>query len=293
MTNIFLGKEKNMELGNRLRELRNAKNMTQKDLADMLFVTPQAVSKWESDSAEPSLDILGKIAAHFGVSVDYLIGKDVFGSEEAKDVAKVVVEKKVETGPVLAVCESCNTPIYNGNDIVRHSHRYGRGRSTSKVTCRACDEKARQVKLEYDKRLGKQNRVRSYWLSGIIAAIVLTLALVFTIPTADAGNIIIGVVISILSFTFASCLFLRNNFVGEMVGTIFDWGIVKFPGIIFELDLDGILWLLTVKLLFWIIGFIVAFAFLFLGVALGLAVSIFVYPFAIRKSILYPEIIND
>lgn len=59
---------------------------------------------------------------------------------------------------------------------------------------------------------------------------------------------------------------------------------VKFPGLIFSLDLDGIIWLLTVKLLFWIIGFVLSITFLTMGVALGMVLSVFIYPFALRNS---------
>lgn len=277
-----------MEIGIRIRELRLANNMTQKDLADILFVTPQAVSRWESNTAEPSLDIIDKLASHFDVSVDYMMGK---APQENKSVTPII-EKKVETRPVLAVCESCNTPLYSGNDIVRKSHTSGsRGqhRTHTRVICATCNEKQIKAQIEYAEMEGKKNRLRSFILGGLIAAAVLTLALLVTIPTGDAAIISGGVLVSILSFTLSGCLFLRNNFVGDMVGGIIDWGFIRFPGLIFTLDLDGIIWLLTVKLLFWAIGFIVAFAFLFLAVALGLAVSAFVYPFALRKSILRPD----
>lgn len=66
-------------------------------------------------------------------------------------------------------------------------------------------------------------------------------------------------------------------------------GFVKFPGLIFTLDLDGIAWLLTVKLLFWVLGFVLAALFFLLAVGLGLIVGIFVYPYALKKNIQHPE----
>jgi len=57
------------------------------------------------------------------------------------------------------------------------------------------------------------------------------------------------------------------------------------PGLIFTLDLEGIIWLLTVKLLFWIIGIVLATLTGILAVALGLVVSLFVYPYAIIENI--------
>lgn len=275
-----------MEIGSRIRELRNARNMTQKDLADLLFVTPQAVSRWEAGSAEPSLDMINKITTHFSVTVDYLLGK------ETQYVPKKTVpmtEKVIETRPVLAVCESCNTPLYEGRDIVRTTSHRARGGSTTHVICATCSEKKRKAQLEYSTQEGIKNRIRSYILGGIITAVVLAIALWIVIPTRDPMIITIGAVIGVLTFPFAGCLFLRNNFVGGMVGSIFDWGFIKMPGLIFSLDLDGIIWFLTVKLLFWILGVLVAVGFLLLGISLGLIVSVFVYPFALKKNYECPE----
>lgn len=46
----------------RLRELRHAKGISQQDLADVLHVTQQSIYKYETDKAEPDLDIVVEIA---------------------------------------------------------------------------------------------------------------------------------------------------------------------------------------------------------------------------------------
>ena len=91
-------------------------------------------------------------------------------------------------------------------------------------------------------------------------------------------------VIGILAFALISCLILDNNFVGDLLEEIFGWSFVTLPGLIFELDLDGILWFLTVKLLFWLLGFVLAIIFGILAIICGMVVSIFVYPFALYKN---------
>ena len=87
-----------------------------------------------------------------------------------------------------------------------------------------------------------------------------------------------------------SCLILGNNFIGDMILQIFSWGFVRFPGLIFTLDLDGIIWLITVKLLFWVLGFLLATLFGLLAIILGLALSVVVYPFALVKNIRNGEV---
>ncbi len=127
----------------------------------------------------------------------------------------------------------------------------------------------------------KTQRIYSFVFGGIAAAVLLVLGIIFTDGTT---GIIGSIVAAVAGFTLVSCLILDNNFIGEMIVEIFSWGFVRFPGLIFELDLDGIIWLLTVKLLFWIIGLILAVVFGLLAILLGGVLSIVVYPFALVKS---------
>lgn len=63
-----------MEVGNKIRFLREQRGLKQINLADALQVSPQAVSKWERDANYPDITILLKIAQFFDVSTDYLLG---------------------------------------------------------------------------------------------------------------------------------------------------------------------------------------------------------------------------
>ena len=62
-----------MNLGENIYLLRTQKNMSQGDLADLLEVSRQSVSKWENNSATPELDKLLKMSELFGVSLDELV----------------------------------------------------------------------------------------------------------------------------------------------------------------------------------------------------------------------------
>ena len=64
------------EFGERLKELRNEKGMTQKQLAAALNVSYNAVHCWESDKQEPSMSMLLTLSEFFEVSLDYLFGKE-------------------------------------------------------------------------------------------------------------------------------------------------------------------------------------------------------------------------
>ena len=62
-----------MEFNEKLQELRKHKGMTQEELAEALFVSRTAVSKWESGRGYPNIESLKAISKFFGVTVDQLL----------------------------------------------------------------------------------------------------------------------------------------------------------------------------------------------------------------------------
>ena len=62
-----------MELKDKLQQLRKQKGLTQEELAQKLYVSRAAVSKWESGRGYPSIDSLKAIADYFSVTVDELL----------------------------------------------------------------------------------------------------------------------------------------------------------------------------------------------------------------------------
>lgn len=272
-----------MALADKLKEFRTNTKLTQKDLADKLFVTPQAVSRWENGEVEPSISMLEKIADIFGVSLNELIGKELPKQEE-KEVIKTVEN---ESKHVLAVCEVCNKPIFEPYKIVRGTHIRGR-HHVSWVHCSDCEAKAKAARKAEQMAKATSNRTKSFWWGGIAGVISLTIGLITQIPTGVVENIVLAAIIPVVIFTFVSCLFLDNNFVGDVTENIFSFGFVKMPGLIFSLDLDGIIWLLTVKLALFILSILLAVGFGVLALIIGGALSIVVYPFALRKNILRP-----
>jgi transcriptional regulator with XRE-family HTH domain len=65
-----------MNIGNNLRRYRRGRDITQEDLANVLGVSFQAVSKWERGEGYPDITLLPAIAAYFIVSIDELFGMD-------------------------------------------------------------------------------------------------------------------------------------------------------------------------------------------------------------------------
>ena len=75
----------------RLEELRKEKNLLQKDVASAVNHSITCISDWERGKREPSIDDLIRLADFFGVSIDYLVGREedgvviVSGNELSKD----------------------------------------------------------------------------------------------------------------------------------------------------------------------------------------------------------------
>lgn len=62
--------------GERIKELRKQKGLSQEELGQYFSISGPAVSKWESGNSEPDNVTLLKLSDFFGVSVDYILGKD-------------------------------------------------------------------------------------------------------------------------------------------------------------------------------------------------------------------------
>lgn len=62
-----------MEFNEKLQELRKARSLTQEELAEALYVSRTAISKWESGRGYPSIDSLKEISRFFSVTIDDLI----------------------------------------------------------------------------------------------------------------------------------------------------------------------------------------------------------------------------
>ena len=71
-------------IGQKIKELRKKKGITQEQLAELILVTPQAISKWERDVGYPDITQIVPLADAFGVSTDILLNH-----EEGKQNAEI------------------------------------------------------------------------------------------------------------------------------------------------------------------------------------------------------------
>ena len=114
-----------MTLGERLAMLRKNAGMTQQQLGKALSISPQAVSKWEHDLAEPDLRTLKELSALYGIGIGELLGDECAAADAApaKEEDEPQEEKKL-----IGYCVRCHRAVYGGNEM----------RTSLGLMCRSC-----------------------------------------------------------------------------------------------------------------------------------------------------------
>jgi len=115
---VNFGKEtitmKEISISNNIADLRKKKGITQEQLAIALNISPQAVSKWETNTSQPDTQMLPLIAKYFEVSIDYLF----YGDEYAyNDIYDKVWHK------VAAFDQQSKEAYYEALTIFSYAHR--------------------------------------------------------------------------------------------------------------------------------------------------------------------------
>lgn len=96
-----------MSFGKRLRLLRKEKELTQKGLGEKMGITEQAISHYEKDKRNPDTEMVKKIAKHFNVSVDYLLGE----SKESAPADKIILKDKETEMEIKELMERFNVHL--------------------------------------------------------------------------------------------------------------------------------------------------------------------------------------
>ncbi len=113
-----------MNIGEKIKNLRKERGLSQNALADRLGVTFQAVSKWETGATMPDLTLIPAIAAFFGVSTDEMFDFNLYEIEKAVDGIVDEFRKHYGKGGSCADPEECEAILreglksYPGNDVL-------------------------------------------------------------------------------------------------------------------------------------------------------------------------------
>ena len=128
-----------MSIGERITELRKARNISQGQLADLMDVSRQAVSKWETDQSSPDTIRLIKLADVLDTDVEYLAtGRNTYGRRPPVVLETVKTVEKVVEVPVVQVVEKVVEKViekptieYIEKPVVKKVYRTRRVRSVS------------------------------------------------------------------------------------------------------------------------------------------------------------------
>ena len=286
-----------MTLGQKIKKLRNEKNLTQKDLADQVHVTFQTVSKWENDENEPDVSTLRELAKLFGCSMDFLLSESEEEQKEEKveePAAKTIIIHQKE----LHVCRRCGKDIPEDDLAVEHLTRrvpYGRVYKTEPAGeayyHKECWEEVVAERAEAERKaraakLSKAKKICFGW--GIAGGVIgFGIALAIFLCNTKYVNPGLGVVFSLLIgyglFAMIYCI-LSGSFIGD----VFMWCVsrsIRFPGLIFGWSIEGFIWVICMKILFAIIGFLFGLFCLVFGVTLSAALGGISFPFVLIHNI--------
>lgn len=271
--------------GTKIAELRVANKMTQAQLGEQLNVTSQAVSKWEKGLSEPDIESIRKICEIFHITFD-----EFFGAEPKQDEADTTQQTPAETSAlVLAYCDTCDKPLYNPKeyqvtieDGVQHT------------TCIDCIPKKAEAKqqqrneqLAADRKrrqLHEWGDVRKGLLWGILGGVLLAgIMLALGLWQKDKLICIVGTLLGAYGGYSLLTQFIWMNSVWDVFG--FFMRTLKLPGVIFTLDLEGILFLIFVKVLGAILSAIVSVLLFIIGFIVTWAYAMIIFPFALIKEI--------
>ena len=101
-------------LGSNIKTFRKNKGFTQEELAGLLNITPQAVSKWELETGCPDVSMLIPLAKVLGVTTDALLGYDNISENEAQtkrieEAVAAMKDNEDRAGSALKICEYLST----------------------------------------------------------------------------------------------------------------------------------------------------------------------------------------
>ncbi len=255
-----------LNYGKTITVLRKQRGMTQAELGEALSVTYQAVSKWENGLSQPSIDVLADICKIFNITMDEFI--KIAGSDQAEEVAVAISNNE----PALTSEETAA--------IVREELNKIEAKKQQAII--DAQKEQERKRIEQDKIFEMQEReghLIGFYVTCAISVGILILSIIFI-------NYITAIVLLYASFAFGMHLghdtFIEDFFIGSWTMSI------TMPGVIFSLDVDGLLFLLAYKCL------IAPIASFLIGLAVGiggtiLAIIMAMVSFPIKASSLFKE----
>ena len=262
-----------MNIGPKIRELRLKAGLTQKNLADTLYVTYQAVSRWEKGDTEPSFDTLKKMCEIFNCSMDEMFD---FNKPLNEDNESLLAHNNI-------TCNECGKHISDPSDLVVIENEDG----SKTYLCVACHEsKLRQINdsIEEHKMLKKEEDKKRRIIGSLASLVILFTFVIFGAISFVKSDNVLGIVLCVTGlvlFFFTSTMVLNNSFVSDLWHRVIGWNISLFKKTLYKFSFDNKVFLVFTKIIFFIVEFGVAIFSFVLVTVLCMLFSIFAYPSAL------------
>lgn len=294
----------------KIAELRTENRMTQAELGALLNVTSQAVSKWERGLSEPDIQSIKKMCEIFHISFDEFFGVEPEETEvdaENEAVEEIEEESDEENRPdaqpvehpnqiVMAYCDTCDKPMYNPKE-----YQVSIVDGIQHTTCLSCaaknaEKKAATEKAQREARFAAERKyrqdeqmhdIKKGLLWGILGGVVLAVVnLILGLTVVDEYQTVITVVGTILG-AYGGYAMLCQLIWTNSVWDVFSFFLRSFrlPGIIFTLDINGLLFLIFVKVFGSIICGILSAILFGIGIVVTSVYAMIIFPFALIKEL--------
>lgn len=177
----------------------------------------------------------------------------------------------MDTTEVIGFCTECGASVTEAT----------LGLKEPKIICKKCmDANARGEKATRSRMRARRNAsiITGLIVGGALLAFYLGM---FGDGPGIAVDIGVSIWIAYSAFAFTAQMF----FDGAVRNVLFDIAekSIHLPGLIFEWSFDGIIWLIGMKILFWLLGVIAGILFAILGFFIALIIAPFVYPFSLVR----------
>ncbi len=96
-----------VQMGTTIKELRKQRGVTQETMAEAIGVTAQAISRWESQSGYPDVEIIPAIANYFGVTIDKLFGYEWERQHQVERLSQEILAMKRQNDGVDVCMAAC------------------------------------------------------------------------------------------------------------------------------------------------------------------------------------------
>lgn len=126
-----------VNLGERYRDLRKDRKLTQDDLAQYLGLTRSAINTWEQGLSIPSVNMIISLSQFYGVTTDYLLGLD---NSDLVDISKLSPEDRVMVHDLVKRLSLPTKKMKKETEIIKELSDSGRLIRGRKVTTEKVDE---------------------------------------------------------------------------------------------------------------------------------------------------------